>query len=77
MSWDTINYDEASICACGKGYVIRHMQQRDDDWNRSETSCLGEELSCPNCKTKYHIEHYIRYFFVYHGRVMGFLIELF
>lgn len=62
MSWDTINYNEVAICACGGGTVIRHMQQRDDDWNRSETSCLAEELNCPICKTKYHIEHHIRHF---------------
>lgn len=62
MSWDTINYNEIAVCACGGGTVIRHMQQRDDDWNRSKTLCLGEELNCSNCKTKYHIEHQIKHF---------------
>lgn len=62
MSWDKFNYDETAICACGKGNVVRHMEQRDDDWNRSETICLSEELVCTNCKTKYHIEHLINHF---------------
>lgn len=61
MSWDIIEYDEFSNCACGKGKVVRHMQQRDDDWNRSETRCLGEEIQCVDCAKKYHIEHHIRH----------------
>ena len=62
MSWDIIEYDEFSNCACGKGKVVRHMQQRDDDWNRSETRCLGEEIHCADCAKKYHIEHHIRHY---------------
>ncbi len=62
MSWDIIEYDEFSNCACGKGKVVRHMQQRDDDWNRSETRCLGEEIQCVDCAKKYHIEHHIRHY---------------
>ena len=61
MSWDTFEYDEFSNCACGKGKVIRHMQQRDDDWNRVETSCLGEEIECTECKEKFYIQHIIRW----------------
>lgn len=65
MSWDIINYDQTAQCACGKGKVVRHIEQRDDDWNRSETNCLGEEILCPECKERYHIEHVIRYYFCY------------
>lgn len=61
MSWDKFNYDETAICACGKGKVIRHMQQRDSDWNQSETYCLSEELLCYECQKKYHITHLCNY----------------
>ena len=63
MSWDSFEYDLSAKCACGNGIVIRHILQRDDDWNRSETRCLGEEIHCADCAKKYHIEHLIRHYF--------------
>ena len=62
MSWDSFEYDLSARCACGKGKVIRHILQRDDDWNRSETQCLGEKIHCADCAKKYHIEHLIRHY---------------
>ncbi len=63
MSWDTIHYDLFAKCACGKGKVIRHIERRDDDWNRSETYCIGEEIECSDCCNKYHIEHVIHHYY--------------
>ena len=62
MSWDTSEFDLFSVCACGKGKVVRHVLQLDDDWDRTETSNLGEDILCPECKSKYHIEHHVRYY---------------
>ena len=63
MSWDSFEYDLSAKCACGNGIVVRHILQRDDDWNRTETHCLGEEIHCAECAKKYHIEHLIRHYF--------------
>lgn len=63
MSWDRIEYDEFAKCKCGKGKVIRHMYREEDDWNRTREECTSEKIDCPECSSKYHIEHHIRYYF--------------
>lgn len=61
MSWDRWTYDEYSDCACGKGKIIAHCWQADDDWNRSESGINSIEITCHDCKKNYHLETIHRY----------------
>lgn len=63
MSWDRIEYTETSVCACGKGKVIRRLYTEDDDWNRTQSGIISEEICCDECKEKFHVEHYIQHYF--------------
>ena len=56
MSWDRIETDMYSKCACGQGRVIKHCWQEDDDWNRSRSGISGYDIACPKCNEKYHID---------------------
>ena len=62
MSWDRFEFTEVAQCACGKGYVVRVAYTEDDDWNRSRSGIINEEIACENCRTQYHIEHVIRHY---------------
>lgn len=62
MSWGTYTYDKFSSCACGKGLVIQHCWQEDDDWNRSNSGYTGIDINCPDCASKYHIETITRHY---------------
>ena len=62
MSWDRINTDKYSNCACGQGRVIKHCWQEYDDWNRSRNGVLGYDIECPNCKNNYHISSITRHY---------------
>ncbi len=61
MSWDRFEYDEIAKCRCGKGKIVRHMYEEEDDWNRSRGGCTGEEIQCPECSKRYRIEHLMNY----------------
>lgn len=61
MSWDRIEKEEKSKCACGKGLVIRRIYKEEDDWNQIREGIIDETIQCPECKKKYHIEHYEYY----------------
>lgn len=61
MSWDRFERDEYSSCACGRGKIIKHSWQADNDWNRSESGVSGYDIECSNCKNKYHIGYIERH----------------
>lgn len=63
MSWDRIEYMETAVCACGKGMIVRRAYIEDDDWNRSRSGIIEEEICCDDCKEKFHIEHYVKHYF--------------
>lgn len=63
MSWDRTEYVETAVCACGKGTIVRHAYREKDDWNREREKIISEKIYCDACEKKYHIEHYVRYFF--------------
>ncbi len=63
MSWDRSEYTEFSLCACGKGKVVRQAYIEDDDWIRTRSGIISEEICCNDCKEKFHIEHYTRHCF--------------
>lgn len=63
MSWDRWDYDEESLCACGKGKVIKHSYREDDDWNRAREGVTGVDILCPYCKSKYHYGSITRHYF--------------
>lgn len=65
MSWNRIEYNEKAACACGEGYIIRHMYRDEDDWNRIRGGCKGIDIDCPECKAKYHIQTITRHFVQY------------
>lgn len=69
MSWDRFEYIESAICACGKGTVIKHCYQEDDDWNRSRNGCTEVRILCQKCKSQYHFESVQQHFFQF--RWMG------
>ena len=57
MSWEIMDkWDEKSVCACGKGFVIRTCYEEGDDWDRYRSGVLKTEIKCENCVSKYHIE---------------------
>lgn len=60
MSWERFDHKMSTVCACGKGKVIIHFYTESDDWNRSREGIISEEICCDNCKTKFHIEHYVK-----------------
>lgn len=62
MSWETIESERFSVCACGKGRVVQRVLERSDDWNRREVLKKNEEILCAECKEKYHIEHLVRHY---------------
>lgn len=63
MSYERM-YDriERAVCACGMGEVIHHTYEDMNDWNQTRSGIYGEEILCPACKGKYHIEHITRTF---------------
>lgn len=63
MSWDRSEYKEISLCACGKGKIVRWAYIEGDDWNRTRSGIISEEICCNDCKEKFHIEHYTRHYF--------------
>lgn len=62
MSWERMEYEEVSKCACGEGTVVRRSYIEDDDWNRMRGGVLSEEICCDACKKTHHIEHYVRHY---------------
>ena len=62
MSWERTEYKEVAPCACGKGTIVRLAYTEDDDWNRSRSGIINEEIACENCRTQYHIEPVIRHY---------------
>lgn len=65
MSWDRSEYTETAVCACGNGIIVRKVYVEDDDWNRSRSGIISEEICCDNCKKKFHIEHYVKHYFCF------------
>lgn len=63
MSWDTVEYIEEATCACSKGKVIRSIYESSNDWNQHRQGTNEERILCKYCNEKYHIEHYIRYYY--------------
>lgn len=63
MSWDRINIISEAKCPCGCGKIIKLHYREDDDWNRSREKIVSEEIKCPMCASKYHIEHLTHSFF--------------
>lgn len=62
MNWDRYTYDKYSSWACGKGLVIQHCWQEDDDWNRSNSGYTGIDIDCTVCASKYHIQTVTRHY---------------
>jgi len=63
MSWDRTEYTETAVCACGKGKIVRRAYIEEDDWNRTQSGIISEEICCAECKDKFHIEHYVQHRF--------------
>ena len=51
MCWEYDYYGKEAVCACGKGKVIKHCYQANDDWNSRKSGCVGIEIQCPDWKT--------------------------
>lgn len=63
MSWEVISDNkEKAVCACGKGFAVRNVCKRADDWNRFDERIYGEGIECPECAKKYHIEHVVKHY---------------
>lgn len=60
MSWERSEYTEFSLCACGRGKVIRVSYREEDDWNRTRYGTIREKIECNYCEKRYHIEKFIR-----------------
>ena len=58
MSWEVVSEDiEKARCACGKGFVTRHVSEEGDDWNRYRPKKFGEKIDCEDCASRYHLEY--------------------
>lgn len=55
------DYYEESICACGKGKVIKHIYLVEkNDW-AGYTECEGNvEILCPDCSKKYNYKRVVK-----------------
>lgn len=58
MSWDRFERKEVASCQCGNGNVLRVSYFEMDDWNRTRFGIESENILCPFCSAKFHIESY-------------------
>ena len=63
MSYERMREElQKATCACGKGTVVRTYYYDMNDWNQTREGYTDEEIQCPACQEKYHIESTTRHY---------------